>query len=173
MVFAHDTEVALLAAAGLVNSDLSDQQALEAFLAEHRYTGARTRDSAQLASVTALQPRLRALWDLPLDALVVEVNAMLRSAAALPQLVAHDGWAHHLHATDPETPLADRIAVEVAMALVDVVRQQELERLQLCAAEDCGDVLVDLSKNRSRRYCSTACSNRVNVAAFRARRRSC
>jgi predicted RNA-binding Zn ribbon-like protein len=84
--------------------------------------------------------------------------------------VRHDGWGYHLHATAPEAPLADRLAVEAAMAFVDVVRQGELGRLQVCGAGDCDDVLVDLSKNRSRRYCSTSCANRVNVAAFRARR---
>ena len=57
------------------------------------------------------------------------------------------------------------------MAFADVIRSGELARLRVCAAADCDDVLVDLSKNRSRRYCGTACSNRVNVAAFRARRR--
>ncbi len=56
------------------------------------------------------------------------------------------------------------------MALVDVVRQQELDRLRVCHCDDCHDVLFDLSKNRSRRYCSTTCANRVNVAAFRRRR---
>jgi len=30
-------------------------------------------------------------------------------------------------------------------------------------------VHVDLSKNRSRRFCSTSCSNRTNVAAYRIR----
>ena len=63
------------------------------------------------------------------------------------------------------------MAVEAAMAFGDVVRQQELDRLGTCGADDCDDVLVDLTKNRSRRYCSTSCANRVdNVAAFRARR---
>jgi predicted RNA-binding Zn ribbon-like protein len=57
------------------------------------------------------------------------------------------------------------------MAFIDVVRQKELDRLRVCDAPDCADVLVDLSKNRSRRYCSTTCQNRTNVAAFRARRR--
>ena len=172
MVFAHDTEVALVAAAALVKAPLPDLGALDAFVAEHRYSGARTRDTAELEAVRALQPRLRGLWDLPVDDLVTDVNELLRATRALPQLVAHDGWNYHLHASDPDASLADRIAVEVAMALVDVVRQDELERLQVCAADDCGDVLVDLSKNRSRRYCSAGCSNRVNVAAFRARRRS-
>jgi predicted RNA-binding Zn ribbon-like protein len=172
VVFAHDTEVALAAAAALVNTELPDRDALDAFVGEHRYTGARTRDAAELDAVRALRPRLRRLWELSLDPLVAEVNGMLRETGALPQLVAHDGWPYHLHATAPDAPFADRILVEAAMAFVDVVRQDELDRLQVCAADDCGDVLVDLSKNRSRRYCGAACANRVNVAAFRARRRS-
>ena len=61
-------------------------------------------------------------------------------------------------------------SVEAAMALVDVVRSDELDRLRVCDADDCSDVLVDLSKNRSRRYCDAGCGNRVNVAAYRARR---
>ena len=39
------------------------------------------------------------------------------------------------------------------MAFVDVIRTGELDRLRVCAADDCDDVLVDLSKNRSRRFC--------------------
>jgi predicted RNA-binding Zn ribbon-like protein len=84
--------------------------------------------------------------------------------------VRHDGWDYHLHATAPDAPLADRMAAEAAMAMVDVIRAAELRRLRICAAGDCGDVMVDLSKNRSRRFCDTTCANRVNVAAFRARR---
>jgi predicted RNA-binding Zn ribbon-like protein len=62
------------------------------------------------------------------------------------------------------------MAVEAAMALVDVVRSGETARLGACAAEDCDDVVIDLSKNRSRRYCEKGCGNRANVAAYRARR---
>jgi predicted RNA-binding Zn ribbon-like protein len=98
------------------------------------------------------------------------VNGLLREARALPQLVRHDSWEYHLHATDADAPLARRMAVEAAMAMVDVIRSKELGRLRVCAAGDCGDVMVDLSKNRSRRFCDTTCANRVNVAAFRARR---
>ncbi|MEO6205083.1 MAG: CGNR zinc finger domain-containing protein [Mycobacteriales bacterium] len=171
VVFAHDTEAALVAAAELVNTELIDLDALDDLLSAHRYTGSRARDDNELTSVLSLQPRLRALWEAAPDVLVAEVNELLRTGGALPQLVAHDGWGPHLHATPADAPLADRLAVEAAMALVDVVRSDELARLQVCAADDCSDVLVDLSKNRSRRYCSTACANRVNVAAFRARQR--
>lgn len=177
VLFAHDTEVALAAAAALVNTDstdgdlLADLAGLDAFVEEWGWTGSRHRNRAELEQVRALRPRLRRLWELDETGVADEVNAMLREAHALPQLVTHDGWGYHLHATTPQAPLADRMAVEAAMALVDVVRQGELDRLRVCEADDCADVLVDLSKNRSRRYCGTTCSNRVNVAAFRARRR--
>jgi predicted RNA-binding Zn ribbon-like protein len=177
VLFAHDTEVALQAAAALVNTDsrsgdqLPDPAALDAFADTWGWTGTRRRTRQELEEVRALRSRLRRLWQLDEDALVDEVNTMLREAQALPQLVRHDEWDYHLHATPPQAPLAERMAVEAAMAMIDVVRQRELDRLQVCDAPDCDDVLIDLSKNRSRRYCGSACLNRVNVAAFRARHR--
>ncbi len=176
MLFAHDTEVALAAAAALVNTDqaardeLADVSALDEFVRRWGWTGRRRRNRAELEEVRSLRPRLRELWDLDEDALVARVNEMLRDAHALPQLVTHGEWGYHLHATAADAPLADRMAVEAAMAFVDVVRAGELHRLSVCEADACADVLVDLSKNRSRRYCSTSCANRMNVAAFRARR---
>jgi predicted RNA-binding Zn ribbon-like protein len=178
VLFAHDTEVALAAAAALVNTDqdtgdlLYDSDALDAFVCEWGWTGVRRHDQAELESVRALRPRLRQLWYIDEDGAVLVVNDLLRSAQALPQLVKHGEWDYHLHATVPEAPLADRMAVEAAMALTDVIRQKQLSRLQTCAADNCEDVLVDLSKNRSRRFCSTGCANRTNVAAYRARARS-
>ena len=176
VLFAHDTEVALAGAAALVNTqqpeadELLDLAALDAFVQQWGWTGSRRNDAEELEAVRALRRRLRELWELDQEEVVDRVNRMLREAGALPQLVAHDDWGYHLHATTPQVPLADRMLVEAAMAFVDVVRQQELDRLSVCGADDCDDVLVDLSKNRSRRYCSTSCANRVNVAAFRARR---
>ncbi|MCW2523576.1 MAG: hypothetical protein JWO63_1911 [Frankiales bacterium] len=177
MLFAHDTERALAAAAALVNTDqpdgdtLADPGALVDFAREWKWTGVIRGDQPELLAVRALRPRLRSIWFMDADAAAGRVNELLREGNALPQLVAHDGWEYHLHATAEDAPLAERMAVEAAMAFVDVIRQSELERLQVCAADTCGDVLVDLSKNRSRRFCSTSCANRTNVAAFRARRR--
>lgn len=169
--------MALAALAALVNTGrardgdtLGDLAALDVLLETWRFTGSRTRDAAELAAVRALRARLEQLWSLDEDGAVVLVNTLLREANALPQLVRHDGWDYHLHATSPQAPLADRIAVEAAMAMVDVIRSKELDRLRICSASDCEDVMVDLSKNRSRRFCDTTCANRTNVAAFRARR---
>ena len=176
MLFAHDTEVALAAASALVNTaqpdrdELADLAALDAFVAAQGWTGSRTNTSAELAAVRALRPRLRRLWQVDPPVAVQLVNRLLRECRALPQLVDHDGFGWHVHATPSDAPLADRMAVEAAMAFVDVLRSGEWDRLRVCAADDCADVLVDLSKNRSRRFCGVACSNRVNVAAYRARR---
>ncbi len=94
---------------------------------------------------------------------------MLAEERALPQLMRHDRFDWHLHAVSLDAPLATRIAVESAMAMVDVIRADELSRLSVCADETCGGVVLDLSRNRSRRFCSTACGNRNAVAAYRAR----
>src|SRR5688500_13736520 len=122
VLFAHDTELALRCAAALVNTDqpdgdeLPDVAALDDFVVQQGWTGSRRSDEAELRAVRALRPRLRRFWDLDEDELVEVVNAMLRDANALPQLVAHDGWGYHLHATSSDAPLVDRMAVEAAMA---------------------------------------------------------
>lgn len=176
MLFAHDTEVALAAATALVNTEanggLETLDELDAFVTEWGWTGSRRRTRAELDGVLALRPVLREVWHGDEDAVVTIVNRLLSDAGALPQLVKHDEWDYHLHATPSAAPLADRMAVEAAMALVDVVRGGELDRMRVCAADDCEDVLVDLSKNRSRRFCDQGCGNRANVAAYRARRAS-
>ena len=184
MLFTHDTECALVSAARLVNTvDLDDAGAeivdqdrlttpaeLAAFLDDNDFTGRHDGDDAEVQDVRALRPRLRALWTADVDAMVVGVNELLAEAHALPQLVRHDAWDYHLHATSSDEPVAVRMAVEAAMALVDVIRAQETDRLRSCAADDCQDVVVDLSRNRSRRYCEQGCGNRVAVAAYRARK---
>jgi predicted RNA-binding Zn ribbon-like protein len=167
----------LAAAVALVNTDqpdgelLPDVAALADFVRDWKWTGVVRQDEAELEQVRALRPRLRSFWLLDEEGAAGLVNELLRQGNAMPQLVNHDGWPYHLHATAEDAPLADRMAVEAAMAFVDVIRQSEFARLQVCAADTCGDVLIDLSKNRSRRFCSTSCANRTNVAAFRARRR--
>jgi predicted RNA-binding Zn ribbon-like protein len=174
MRFAHDTEVSLQAAVTLANSaeppdTLDTVDALDEFYAEFEYTGRRDGDDAELAAVRALRPALRELLTSDRDRAVELVNEMLADAGALPQLVRHDRWDWHLHAVEPEAPLATRIIVETAMAMVDVIRADELSRLGVCADEGCEGIVLDLSRNRSRRFCSTACGNRNAVAAYRAR----
>ena len=175
MIFAHDTEDALACAAALVNTAgdnelLPDVAALDQFIRTWGWTGDRTRNEAELRAVRDLRPRLRELWEVGEDRIVAIVNELLREGRALPQLVKHDAWDYHLHATLPHAPLATRMAVDAAMAFVDVVRSKEASRLRICDYPGCRNVVVDLSKNRSKRFCEGGCGNRAAVAAYRARK---
>ena len=143
MIFAHDTEVALAAAAALVNTDggddehLPDIAALDEFVRAWGWTGDRQRDEAELRAVASCDRGCGGSGRSTSTAVVEIVNGLLREASALPQLVQHDDWDYHLHATPPDAPLATRMAVEAAMAFVDVVRGKELTRLRTCEFPTC------------------------------------
>ncbi len=174
MVFAHDTEGAMVAAVALVNSTeppvtMTTTEELAAFFAKHGYTGRLVGDQAELDAVHRILPRLRALLTSSRDDAVDLVNGILAEAKALPQLVRHGDTDWHLHAVEDDRPLHVRILVETAMAMIDVIRADELSRLDICDDADCDAVVLDLSRNRSRRFCSTTCGNRAAVAAYRAR----
>ena len=168
-----------MTAAALVNTDLNgtdwlpDLAALDAFLVDNPMTGQRWRTNAELLAVRELRDRLRAVWEAAdVDSAVGLVNDILRETQARPFLARHEPYDWHLHVTEPQQPMADRMGAEAAMAFVDLIRTGDLERLKLCAAEDCQAVVVDLSKNKSRRFCDTGnCANRAHVAAYRARQR--
>jgi len=179
VLFSHDTEVSLAETAALVNTvglegdTLVTVADLDDFLAHNPYSGVIRRTPDELDSVRAVRARLRKFWTVAdRDEAAALVNEILDEADARPYLARHDEWDWHLHVTRPDAPLADRIAAEAAMAFLDLIRADALGRLRICAAEDCEDVLVDLSKNSSKRYCDTGnCGNRTNVAAYRARKR--
>jgi predicted RNA-binding Zn ribbon-like protein len=177
--FAPDTVASLEFAVDLANTvpgatksgvdELAEVEQLSALLELHGYSGRVDHSAAELAEVHETRDRLRVVWTLERDAAATEVNAMLREAHALPFLSRHDGFDWHLHATEPDAPLAERIRVEMSLALVDVIRSDEMGRLRSCAADDCAGVFVDLSRNGSKRFCSIRCGNRVNMIAFRGR----
>jgi len=176
VVFAHDTEVALQGAVTLVNSavepdTLTTVADLDRVWDSYHYTGRHDRTRAELDAVRALRPPLRQLLTAGRDDAAVAVNRMLSETKAVPQLVRHDPLDWHIHAGPTDAPLSTRILVETAMAMVDVIRANEMSRLGVCADDGCDGLVLDLSRNRSRRFCSTACGNRNAVAAYRARKR--
>ncbi len=166
--------MALQAAVALVNSaeepeTLVTVADLDDFYERFDYTGRHDRDAAELEAVRAVRPALRALLVAGRDDAVELLNDMLARASAVPRLVRHGDVDWHVHAVDDDRPLAERIVVETAMAMIDVVRADEMSRLGVCADPDCDGLVLDLSRNRSRRFCSTTCGNRMAVAAYRAR----
>ncbi len=175
MLFTDDTEEALRAAVLLANSaedpdTLVSASDVEAFLAAHPYTGRIDRDAAEREALRAMRPRLRAMLLAPRDEMAERVNDALAAVTLAPRLARHGDVDWHLHAVADDRPLAERILVETEMALIDVIRADEGSRITVCADADCGAIALDLSRNRSKRYCSTTCANRNAVAAYRARR---
>lgn len=160
----------------LVNSaeepdTLTTTAQLDGWYAEHRYTGRHDRDPAELAELRDLRPVLRELLNAGRDRAAELVNTMLADARAVPQLVRHGEIDWHLHAVAADSPLALRVVVETAMAMADLIRTDELSRLAICSDDTCESIVLDLTRNRSRRFCSTTCANRNAVAAYRARKR--
>ena len=113
--------------------------------------------------------RVRNLWQVDRDDLVAEINAMLAEAHAFPQLARHDEHDWHFHGTPDDAPLGERMRVEAALAIADLVRADTTDRMRACGAYDCDGLFIDLSRNGSRRFCSIRCGNRMNMVAFRER----
>ncbi|WP_243075090.1 CGNR zinc finger domain-containing protein [Microbacterium sp. SS28] len=179
MVFIRDTSRSLVAVVDLVNTlpghDDPDRfvtlEDFDRYLVANPYTGRISRTEAELEAIRDIRARVRRLWDVGRDEAVPIVNEMLRDGGALPQLLRHDEYDWHIHATSDDAPLAVRILVEAAMAFVDIIRSDEYDRVRVCSADDCDAVYIDYSRNGSKRYCDTGnCGNRMNVNAYRARK---
>lgn len=179
MNFDSYTDCGIEVAVELVNTDsredgdlLPDVAALRSLLHRHAVSAVGRLTQRELHEVRALRPRLRAIFEADDAEAAALINALLVESRALPQLSAHDGEPWHLHYTSRDAPVALRLAAEAAMGLAAVLRVGGGERMSACADDGCGDVFVDASRNRSRRFCSDTCANRNNVAAHRARRRA-
>ena len=152
VMFSHDTEHSLQTIVDLVNTDPSfgDDEGLPDVEALGRFFGLADRlEAAELA------------------------NGLISRATVRPRLTDHDDYDWHLHYFSPEATLAEHLAVDGGMALAHVVTIDEIDRLRICEAPTCHAVLLDLSRNSSKRYCdASTCGNRLHVAAYRRRKRS-
>jgi hypothetical protein len=182
VTFSHDAELSLLAVVDLVNSDpasgsgeaMPDAASVAAYVQRHRISGVDPRDFEDLDALYDARTRLRTVFgDLDAAETAHRVNLLLADASVRPRLTDHDDYHWHMHYFAPGATLAEHVRVDGAMALAHVVAAEETERLRVCEAPDCEAVLVDLSRNRSKRYCDArTCGNRLNVAAYRQRKRS-
>jgi predicted RNA-binding Zn ribbon-like protein len=112
---------------------------------------------------------LRRLLVGPSDQKVRAVNRVLRDLHSIPSLVQHDSLGWHLHAAPSDAPQTTRILAESALVMAEVLRRGETGRIRVCAAPACQRLMVDLTRNQSRRYCGIRCGNRVAAAAHRGR----
>ncbi len=160
-------------AVALVNDDPEDAEALRRVLRENDLAAiAPFVREADVEPVRELRARLRLAFAASGEEEAVAVlNAILRDYGTAPQLVLGEGgWDYRFD--PPAAGLVGVLAAETASALLEVIRREGWARFGICEATGCADVYVDHSRNRSRRYCSPACNDRMSQAAHRARRRS-
>jgi predicted RNA-binding Zn ribbon-like protein len=102
------------------------------------------------------------------------LNALMRRFQTRPQLDQDDrsetGLQLHFHGADDS--LSVGWSAGMAAGLAAVLGSDLAGRIGVCAAPVCDRVYVDSSRNNQKRFCSTACQNRVKTAAFRSRIRS-
>ncbi|MEV6420289.1 CGNR zinc finger domain-containing protein [Streptomyces sp. NPDC051662] len=186
MLIPHDTRIALDTVVDLVNTapeedsggvgstdGLGDVEALYVFVRTHDISGVGDLGNGDLRAVLDVRARFAEVFEAP-DARAAAdlINQLVAAAGTTPQLTDHDGYDWHVHYFAPGASVADHLAADCGMALAFMVVAGEQERLRRCEAPDCGHAFVDLSRNRSRRYCdSRTCGNRLHVAAYRARRK--
>ncbi|MCX5314275.1 CGNR zinc finger domain-containing protein [Streptomyces sp. NBC_00154] len=186
MLIPHDTRIALDTVVDLVNTapetdrpederndGLAGVEALYEFARRHRISGVGDLGEKDLRAVQDVRTRFAEIFATQDTRIAAGlVNNLVAAAGTTPQLSNHDGYDWHVHYFAPDASIADHLAADCGMALAFIVVAGELERLRRCEAPDCRDAFVDLSRNRSRRYCSSrTCGNRLHVAAYRARRR--
>ncbi|MEV6160842.1 CGNR zinc finger domain-containing protein [Streptomyces sp. NPDC052052] len=191
MLIPHDTRIALDTVIDLLNTapeseppghgqpedgsteGLDGIEALYDFARRHRISGVGELHEKDLRAVQEVRARFATIFATDDAGTAASlVNALVAAAGTTPQLSNHDGYDWHVHYFAPDASLADHLAADCGMALAFIVVAGEQERLRRCEAPDCRRAFVDLSRNRSRRYCSSrTCGNRLHVAAYRARRK--
>ena len=147
---------------------LPDAAAFREFLQAHGHgEAAESVGSRELRAAWRLRDRLRRAWTAARDdAAVAALNEVVADAHAVPRLVRDwsGRWRFRYGASS-------WLAAETSIGLLEAIHADGWDRFGMCEAPPCTNVFVDRSRNRGRRYCSTACANRAAQAAHRARLR--
>jgi predicted RNA-binding Zn ribbon-like protein len=118
-----------------------------------------------------LAHRLRRVFDdlqgADVDSAASRLNDLLEEHPAQPHLAKENGrWRLHHHSADTAlVPMWTSICAEGMARMIGI---DQGRRFGTCEG-GCNRVFLDLSKNASRRFCSTTCQNRVKTAAYRLR----
>lgn len=165
------------AAVALVNAVTSrdgddSEDALRALLRDHGFFW-REFEPEQAGAFREWGRTLRRFFEAPdLETAVALLNDQLLNMPMHPHLADHgDPGGLHMHYAPPSSRLPLRFRATTLMNLSQLVCRYGLSRTGVCAADGCDHVYADTSRSGRRRFCSEACANRTNVAAFRARKR--
>jgi len=105
------------------------------------------------------------------DALAT-LNAMLPDLLVTSRLATStEGLVYHWTFDGGDAPF-DRIIWAVAQSATDLLTSGDLRQVHQCAMETCGWLFLDVSKNKTRRWCAMKlCGNKTKVRQHRAMRK--
>lgn len=181
MDFSHYTTEPVELAVTFVNTDqrsidggdqIADLRALQTFLDQYEelWGGvAKLPRKSELEGINRLRAHLREVFTAPdPNAAARLINAILADHACTPRVSVHSG-SPHMHIEPRDSSMTTWLGAVTAMGLASVLVDHGVDRFGVCAASDCEDVFVDTSRNRCRLNCSSTCSTREAVAAYRKR----
>jgi predicted RNA-binding Zn ribbon-like protein len=160
--------------ASLLNTEITDVDALRAYLAERPLLAGQSMDRDCML-LRKFQRELRPVYEASAEgdgATVVDLlNELMVRHPITPRISDHAGDLH-VHAASKTQSVAELLVGEALIGLAFLSCDLGPTRLGICDASPCTNVYVDTSPNASRRYCSDRCSSRANVAAYRARQKA-
>jgi predicted RNA-binding Zn ribbon-like protein len=146
---------------------------LETFLEQTGWSASRLPDGEERDALRHLRRLARACVDAYRESGAVpprEMQALNRILAEAPVVRRiEDGWEVSLL---PVKRGIQSVLAEIVASLADMLAKGEPSRVKICENPDCGWVIYDESRNRTRRWCSaTECGNLIKVRRHRSRRR--
>jgi len=113
------------------------------------------------------------LPDLATEAAATRITEELTELPITPSIVDHGGAGPHIHWTPATARFDDQVMADIVMALAHEVCDNGTIRFGKCAADHCGHLFYDATRNRSKRFCSDPrCASRTHTADHRKRKRS-
>ncbi len=152
---------------------LNSPEVLEQWMSKHGLLDASVGlDAAHLDRALALREALFGIFsamaaEKPPQAEDVDtLNGELVEALAKIELTDSLEWSL------AERDAAERAFMLIALSGAGLITSDDSARIRICAGDTCGWVLIDHSKNRSRRWCSMSdCGNLEKARRFQARRK--
>ena len=151
---------------------LTDVERLRRFLLHVGHEAAAKRlTRADLTATRLVRDRVTHAMDAPDPAAAVaRLDRMVETLEFRPRAVATTKGSWQMFYGPPPEEGPGFIGPSAVMGLLQLVVDGEWDRIGRCAGAPCCCVFVDRSRNRSRRYCTQLCADRVNQANARRRR---
>ena len=98
---------------------------------------------------------------------MARLNALLIQFPIQPEMARHeDDKRWHVHLAS-QGSIGDRFAAAAIISVALTVSVVGVSRLGICAIASCGQVFIDASRGKSRRYCAEHVAARGNVSTLR------